>query len=155
MRRVPTPVLVVFVLGLLTLLASVGVVGVFLTQRATERRILATQEMTSAVQRATNDRIVAAFYKASIDRWHQSQYGCGRSVDDRRLTLRVTKATLRATHVVASDPALSERTRVARLTEAQALRRQIRGLRLRVPPQFSCARAYPKPKAPPGVKPLR
>ncbi|UTI65592.1 hypothetical protein NBH00_05125 [Paraconexibacter antarcticus] len=156
--RISTPALGILVAVLLTVLALVGVVGVFVNGQANTRHLRESQAANTRrldlAQAQSAHRIVETAYVLSIKRWHEVIAACEGSVGIRRLLLRAAKASVKATLIVAHAPRQPRRTRVARLYEAQALKREIHGLRLRVPPQYSCARANPKPRVPVGVRPL-
>lgn len=108
-------------------------------------------------QRSVNDtrhQIETASYRQSVTLWHLLRSGCNRSVSERTNSMRLLALSAVANQAVADDNVNTTAVRHARGREAAAQRHAVTGLRLLVPPRFSCARAFPKPVAPAGVKPL-
>lgn len=138
----------------LTVMVAFVVAAVVLAnawQARTDRQ-QATRDTTQATALAL--RLAALNYQQDIDRWHELRRGCNRSVADRQLLLAQARASYTANRIVSTDPRQPDRTRRARSAEAQAYWQAILGYRKRVPPVFSCVRAFPKPLAPPGVTTL-
>lgn len=84
-------------------------------------------------------------YFSRRDLTGQLRTGCHRSVSDRQNEIRLLSAGIVANAIVANDPAQPKLTRDARAAQVRTDRQVIASARLRVPPVFSCDRAYPEP----------